>query len=72
MPKINGFELYDQLKSLDSNIKTLFITGLSSVESYNTQDSKVYPLKGNRHFITKPVSTRELLEQVYSMMSCLD
>jgi YesN/AraC family two-component response regulator len=47
MPKINGFELYDQFKSRDSNVKTLFITGLSSVESYNTHNSKVYPLKGN-------------------------
>jgi DNA-binding NtrC family response regulator len=46
MPKINGFELYDQFKSRDSNVKTLFITGLSSVESYNTHNSKVYPLKG--------------------------
>ena len=72
MPKINGFELYDQFKSRDSNIKTLFITGLSSVESYNTQNSKVYLLKGKRHFMTKPVSMKELLEQVYSMMSCLD
>ena len=58
LPKINGFELYDQLKIKDSNIKTLFITGLSSVESYNTGNSKVYPLKGKRHFMMKPVSTR--------------
>jgi DNA-binding response OmpR family regulator len=28
MPETNGFELYDQLKSRDSNIKTLFITAL--------------------------------------------
>jgi DNA-binding response OmpR family regulator len=69
MPKINGFELYDQLKSRDSNIKTLFITGLSSVESYNTQNSKVYPLKGQRHFMVKPVSNKELLEHVYAMIN---
>ena len=69
MPKINGFELYDHLKSRDSNIKTLFITALSSVESYNTHSSKVYPLKGKRHFMAKPVSRRELLEQVYSMIN---
>ncbi|TLX92760.1 MAG: response regulator [Thaumarchaeota archaeon] len=74
MPKINGFELYDELKSRDSNIKTLFITALSSVESYNTQNSKVYPLKGQRDkdiktFMAKPVSRRELLEQVYSMIN---
>ena len=69
MPKINGFELYDQLKSRDSNIKTLFITALSSMESYNTQNNKVYPLKGQRHFMAKPVSNKELLEHVYAMIN---
>ena len=68
MAEINGFELYDELKSRDSNIKTLFITALSSVEPYNTRNSKVYPLRGVRHFMKKPVSREELLEQVYSMM----
>ena len=68
MPEINGFQLYDQLKSRDPNIKTLFITALSSVESYNTENSKVYPIKGKRHFVRKPVSSEELLEQVYSML----
>jgi DNA-binding response OmpR family regulator len=37
IPEINGFKLYDQLKSRDSNIKTIFITALDSVESYNTK-----------------------------------
>ncbi len=69
LPKINGFELYNQLKSKDSNIKTLFITALSSVESYNTHYSKVFPLKGKRHFMAKPVSKKELLEQVYSLIN---
>ena len=68
MPDHNGFQLYDQLKSRDPNIKTLFITALSSVESYNTENSKVYPIKGKRHFVRKPVSSEELLEQVYSML----
>ena len=69
MPEINGFELYDKLKSRDPKIKTLFITALSSVESYNTHNSKAYPLKGKRHFMAKPVSRKELLEQVYSMIN---
>ena len=68
MPKINGFELYDRLKSIDSNIKTIFISALSYLKSYNSQSSKVQPLKGERHFIKKPVSNKELLEQVYSMV----
>jgi DNA-binding response OmpR family regulator len=71
MPKINGFELYDHLKSRDSNIKRLFITALSSVESYYPHKSKVYSLKGKRHFMAKPVNRKELLEQVYSMINWL-
>ena len=69
MPKINGFELYERLKSVDSNIKTLFISALSYLTSYSTQNSKMPPLKGVRHFIKKPVSNKDLLDQVYSMVS---
>jgi CheY-like chemotaxis protein len=69
MPEINGFELYDKLKSRDPKIKTLFISALSYLKAYNTHSGKVYPLKGERHFIKKPVGNKELLEQVYSMVS---
>jgi CheY-like chemotaxis protein len=68
MPKINGFELYDKLKTIDSNIKTIFISALSYLKDYNAQSSKVQPLKGERHFMKKPVSNKELLEQVYLMV----
>ena len=68
MPDPNGFKLYDQLKSKDSKIKTLFVTALNSVESYNTENKKVYPIKGQRHFIKKPLSMDELLGQVYSLL----
>jgi DNA-binding response OmpR family regulator len=69
MPEINGFELYDQLKSRDPNIKTLFLTALSSVVSYNTENSTVCPIEGKTHFVKKPVGNKELLEQVNSMVS---
>jgi two-component system alkaline phosphatase synthesis response regulator PhoP len=68
MAEINGFELYEKLIAEDSEIKILFITALNSVESYNTTNSKVYPLRGVRHFMRKPVSSDELLAQVYSML----
>jgi DNA-binding response OmpR family regulator len=68
MPDPNGFKLYDQLKSRDSKLKTLFMTALSSVESYNTENKKVYPLRGQRHFIKKPLSMDHLLAQVYSLL----
>jgi DNA-binding response OmpR family regulator len=68
MPDPNGFKLYDQLKSRDSKLKTLFMTALSSVESFNTENKKVYPLMGERHFIKKPLSMDDLLAQVYSLL----
>ena len=64
MPEINGFELYDQLKSKDPKIKTLFISALSYLKSYDTQESKLHPIKGERHFIKKPVSNKELLNSL--------
>jgi len=67
MPEINGFELYNKFKSKDESIKTIFLTALSSVEPYNTQPSQVYPKMGERHFVKKPVSNQELLEQVYTI-----
>jgi two-component system response regulator ChvI len=67
MPEINGFELYNQFKYKDPRIKTLFLTALSDVESYTTESNKVYPARGERHFVKKPISDKELLEQVYTI-----
>jgi CheY-like chemotaxis protein len=69
MPEINGFELYDQLKSRDPNIKTLFISALSYLTYDNHKGKQPYPIKGERHFIKKPIGNKELLEQVNSMVS---
>ena len=70
MPDPNGFKLYYRLKSKDPKIKTLFISALSYLKYYDSQESKQhYPIKGERHFIKKPVSTKGLLEEVYSMVS---
>jgi FixJ family two-component response regulator len=68
MPKVNGFELYDKFRSKDANIKALFLTALSDVESYSNPSSKAYPLTGERHFAKKPLSNGELLEQIYSII----
>ena len=67
MPELNGFELYNQFKSKDPQIKTLFLTALSTVEPYNIPGNQVYPKKGERHFLRKPISNLDLLEQVYSI-----
>ena len=67
MPEVNGFKLYKRFKSEDPRVKTIFLTALSTVEPYNIEGSEVYPKEGERHFLTKPVTNRKLLEQVYSI-----
>ena len=69
MPEINGFELYSQFKSKDAKNRTIFLTAVNNVEAYNTQLSEVYPKLGERLFVKKPVSNKDLLEHVYSIMN---
>jgi DNA-binding response OmpR family regulator len=69
MPKMNGFELYDKLKSSDSTIKALFLTALKELDDYDDFKRKVFPKLGERHFIQKPVSNIRLLDQIDSILN---
>lgn len=69
MPKMNGFELYDKLKSSDSTIKALFLTALKELDDYDDFKRKVFPKLGERHFIQKPVSNIRLLDQIDSIVN---
>jgi DNA-binding response OmpR family regulator len=71
MPGISGFELYSKIKSKSSlfKFKTLFLTALKDLENYGKYKDYVAPKLGERHFIQKPVTNTELLEQVYSMVN---
>ena len=69
MPKISGFELYNKFKSTDTKIKALFLTALRELDDYDNLKDNVFPKMGERHFIQKPVSNNELLEQVYSIIN---
>ncbi len=69
MPKINGFELYTKMKSVDPKIKVLFLTALKDLGEYDDFRKSVSPKLGERHFIQKPISSGDLLHQVYSIMN---
>jgi FixJ family two-component response regulator len=71
MPGLSGFELYSKMKSKRScpSFKTLFLTALKDLENYESYKENVSPKLGERHFIQKPVSNSDLLEQVYSMVN---
>jgi FixJ family two-component response regulator len=66
MPDINGFELYSRFKSIDTGIKTLFLSAVSSLECYGTKP-KVDAKEGETHFARKPIRNHDLIEIVNSM-----
>jgi len=63
MPKINGFDLYRELKKRDGGIKVCFLTAF---EIYYEEFKKMFPAIDVRAFIRKPVSISSLVSQVNS------
>lgn len=68
MPRMNGFELYQEILSrhLDDNVKVCFITAF---EEYYTEFRKLFPnSKEAECFIRKPVELKELTKKVKSQL----
>lgn len=61
MPKLNGFDLYRELKKRDENVKVCFLTAF---EIYYEEFRKMFPTVDVRAFIRKPVSISNLVSQV--------
>jgi DNA-binding response OmpR family regulator len=67
MPKINGFDLYQKMKKIDSNVKTCFLT---ASELFYEEYRKVgaYPRINKEKFIQKPVRSGELIRQLNEIL----
>ncbi|HEU4446196.1 MAG TPA: response regulator, partial [Nitrososphaeraceae archaeon] len=53
MPKMNGLDLYQKMKEIDSNVKICFLTASELFyEEYRRLDA--YPSLGKAYFIQKP------------------
>jgi DNA-binding response OmpR family regulator len=63
MPKINGFDLYRELKKRDGSIKVCFLTAF---EIYYEEFRKMFPTIDVKAFIRKPISISSLVGQVNS------
>jgi two-component system, OmpR family, response regulator ChvI len=61
MPRINGFDLYRELKKKDSSVKVCFLTAF---EIYYEEFRKMFPTLDVKAFIRKPVSISSLVNQV--------
>ena len=63
MPKLNGFDLYRELRKKDGGVKVCFLTAF---EIYYEEFRKMFPTVDVRAFIRKPVSISSLVSQVNS------
>ena len=62
MPDIDGFELYEQLKKIDPNIKVCFLT---ASEMYHEEFRKAEHSALNKDlFLQKPISTDDMIKEV--------
>jgi len=62
MPKMDGFELYDELKKKDSDAKICFLT--ASELYYKEFRKKEYHALAKNLFIRKPIDNEDLLKEV--------
>jgi DNA-binding NtrC family response regulator len=62
MPKMGGFELYEQLKRLDSNLRVCFLT---ASEMYHQEVREVEHCALNEDlFLQKPISNEDLVREI--------
>jgi two-component system catabolic regulation response regulator CreB/two-component system response regulator ChvI len=61
MPGTNGFQLYKEMRKIDSKPKVCFITAF---EMYYEEFIKVFPNVPVKCFIKKPIEPKDLLKQI--------
>jgi DNA-binding response OmpR family regulator len=64
MPKMNGFELYLEIKKIISKvIKVMFLTDVSEYQQYEAFKKEVFPKLGERHFVSKPIENEGIVKE---------
>jgi two-component system response regulator ChvI len=67
MPKMDGFELYQKMKEIDSKVKICFFTASELFyEEYRRLDK--YPRVDKEYFVQKPFRTKELIRQLNEIL----
>jgi DNA-binding response OmpR family regulator len=67
MPKMDGFELYQEIKKKDNNAKVCFLT--ASELYYEKFRKKEFSALDGNMFIRKPIGNEELVAQVNEMIN---
>jgi two-component SAPR family response regulator len=61
IPKMNGYELYKEIRKIDSKVKVCF---LSASKIYDKNLQKVSPPSDVKCFISKPIQMNDLIRTV--------
>src|SRR5207245_9549673 len=61
MPKLNGFELYREIKKKNDKAKICFFTAF---EVYYEEFKKVFPTLDVKCFIRKPIAIKDLVDHI--------
>ncbi len=68
MPNMNGFDLYQKMKEIDSTAKICFLTASELFyEEYRRLDA--YPKLEKAYFIQKPFRTEQLLRELNEILN---
>ena len=67
MPNMNGFELYNRLKKLDSHVKICFMTTGSEI-FLSELAKETFPELDLNCFIRKPIANEDLLKRVQEVL----
>ena len=67
MPKMDGFELYDEIKKIDDNAKVCFLT--ASEMYYMHSRKEKYCSLDKDLFIQKPIANEDLVEEINKILS---
>jgi DNA-binding response OmpR family regulator len=73
MPKMNGFELYTEMRKIDNQAKFCFITAgemyYDKVRKKKGEEEEQYCKLDTERFLQKPISNIDLVNRIYKIMT---
>ncbi|HEX7258111.1 MAG TPA: response regulator [Nitrososphaeraceae archaeon] len=70
MPKMDGFELYIQLREKDPKVKICFLTVIATFnEEFRKTRLRLGKTINEDYFIQKPIHTNDLIKKLTSIMN---
>ena len=64
MPDMNGVETFHALRAIDPDVKVVLVSGYSF-----TEEAKQIREEGAAAFLSKPITSKELLQSVSAVLS---